>query len=115
LDRVVKAAVDLRISYATKFLEAARQTVEDGSPMIRPIWWVDPDDPNTLTIDDQYMLGDDILVAPVVEDGVNKRNIYLPKGVWVSTSNGEKSYEGPCWLKDWPAPITVLPYFIRQS
>ncbi|CAG7734444.1 unnamed protein product [Allacma fusca] len=112
-DRAVKEAVELRISYASKFLEAARQTVEDGSPMNRPMWWVDPEDPETYTIDDQFMLGDDILAAPVTTEGALSRDIYLPKGTWLLPSNN-LTFTGPQWLRSWPAPVDYLPFFVRQ-
>lgn len=60
------------------------------------------------------MLGDDILVAPVLEEGKDARNIYLPAGKWIDQNNGE-TYIGPLWLNDYPAPIEVLPYFIKSG
>ena len=52
-DRAVKAAVDLRIAYAEEIVAVAQQTLVDGSPMNRPMWWVDPTDPQTFTINDR--------------------------------------------------------------
>ena len=49
----MKAAVDLRIAYADEIVAAAHQTIADGSPMNRPMWWVDPTDPQTFTISDR--------------------------------------------------------------
>ena len=52
-DRVVKAAVELRIAYADEIVAAANQTLVDGSPINRPMWWVDPTDPVTFSISDR--------------------------------------------------------------
>lgn len=59
-------------------------------------------------------MGEDILVAPVLEEGKVSRNVYLPRGVWTDQYNGE-SYTGPIWLNDYPANLSVLPYFIRSG
>lgn len=51
--------------------------------------------------------------APIVDKGKMRRDIYLPEGYWKDGNNGS-IYEGKRWLKNYPAPIDVLPYFIRQ-
>lgn len=57
------------------------------------------------------MLGDNILVAPVMEPGNTTRNIYLPAGIWQDMNTG-LFQEGPIWLVDYPAPLDVLPFFM---
>lgn len=59
------------------------------------------------------MLGQYVLVAPVIEEGATSRNIVLPAGTWEDGNDGT-IYEGPLTLTDYPAPIEVLPYFIKQ-
>ena len=46
------------------------------------MWWLDPHDAATFTIHDQFALGDDLIVAPVVERGATTRDIYLTQGQW---------------------------------
>ena len=46
------------------------------------MWWLDPRDEATFTIHDQFALGDDLIVAPVVERGATTRDIYLTQGQW---------------------------------
>ena len=60
----------------------------------------------------EYMLGDDILVAPVITKGALKRSVVFPKGKWLD-SNG-RAYEGPQTIEI-DAPIEKLPYFIRDN
>lgn len=62
----------------------------------------------------EFLLGNRILSAPVMKQGDVTRNIYLPKGKWHDPNQNE-IHTGPIWLKDYPAPINVLPYFIRQD
>lgn len=51
-------------------------------------------------------------MAPILDAGRRKRNIYLPAGFW-KDGNSEKTYNGPTWVKDYPAGLNILPYFIR--
>ncbi|ODN06546.1 hypothetical protein Ocin01_00145 [Orchesella cincta] len=80
-----------REKYRDEILAAARQAEQDGT----------------------YMLGDNILVAPVVVEGAVSRNIYLPAGTWTSGVDGEV-VTGPRWLNDYPVPLNVVPYFIKS-
>ena len=52
------------------------------APIARPMWWLDPADEATFTIHDQFALGQDMIVAPVVERGAVTRNVYLTAGLW---------------------------------
>jgi len=62
------------------------------------------------------MLGENILVAPVLEEGVTTRDIYLPAGQWQDMgSSPGKIYQGKQWLKEYPAPLSTLPYFVRVN
>ena len=118
-DEVVQhslAMTELHTRYADTIIALARQTVEDGSPINRPVWWLDPTDETALGIDDQFLLGDTVLVAPVMSEGVTSRNIYLPSGTWQDGNNPDKDpYVGPVWLIDYPAPLFVLPYFTKSN
>jgi len=110
--RLCLLVMAIRERYADLILAAARQASVDGTPMNRPIWWVDPTDAVALVVDDEYMLGDSILVAPVVYEGQTSRDIYLPTGAWSAQGNTDP-VQGPIWLRDYPAPINVLPYFVK--
>lgn len=59
-------------------------------------------------------MGEDILVAPVLEEGKVSRDVYLPRGVWIDQNNGD-SHTGPIWLTNYAANLSVLPYFIRSG
>jgi len=72
------------------FEEASRT----GAPVLRPLLFEFPDDPVTYTADDEFMLGDALLVAPVTRPGIEHRHVYLPAGAWVHWWTGEV-FEGP--------------------
>lgn len=59
----------------------------------------------------EYLLGDSILVAPVIEEETISRDIYLPAGTW-RDMNQNTVISGPRWLRNYPAPLDTLPYFV---
>ncbi len=65
-----------------------------GYPIMRPMFFDFPDDEVCYMLGEQYMFGDDILFAPIVNGGQTKKNIYLPKGEWIFTQNMQEYSEG---------------------
>jgi alpha-glucosidase (family GH31 glycosyl hydrolase) len=103
----------LHEEYAPRILELAAEATRSGAPIIRPVWWLAAHDERALTCDDEFLLGDDILVAPVVNPGQRSRDIYLPPGLWREHASGVV-YEGGMILENHPAALDVLPFFKRQ-
>jgi len=66
----------------------AKDCTERGLPMVRALFVEYPNDPGAWLIDDQYMFGNDMLVAPLFEN-VTERNVYLPTGKWIDYQSGE--------------------------
>lgn len=62
----------------------------------------------------EYLLGEDVLVAPILTAQTTTRDIVLPEGTWVDGNDGTV-YEGNQTLKNYSAPLEVLPYFLRQG
>ncbi|KAI8433920.1 hypothetical protein MSG28_012092 [Choristoneura fumiferana] len=65
--------------------------------------------------DNEYLLGEDIIVAPVLVENATTRDIYLPEGEWLAKGLSTEAYTGPIWLLDYPAPLDELPYFVRKG
>ncbi|AOL94101.1 alpha-glucosidase [Porphyrobacter sp. LM 6] len=82
-----------------------------GLPAQRALFLHYPDDRETFTIQDQFLYGADLLVAPVIEAGATMRRVYLPQGTWRHLWSGE-AY-APGW-HDVPAPIGAPPVFYRE-
>ena len=108
---VTKAMLKLHEQYSPLIIELAQNSVKTGEPIMRPLWWVSPNDANTYAVDDQFLVGNDLLVAPVTEENARKRNIYLPDGQWKDQKGA--THKGPTNLKDYPADLHELPYFTR--
>jgi myogenesis-regulating glycosidase len=104
----------LHTEYAPKILQIAKESIENGYPIIRPVFWRAPNDERALTCDDEFLLGNDILVAPVVLPNVRRRDIYLPHGSWRDYWTGEV-FSGSCILKNYPAPLENLLFFEKVS
>lgn len=91
-------------------LEEAHRT---GVPLFRPLVLNYPDDSNTYNLDDQFMIGDDILVAPVMKPDVTRRLVYLPKGTWYDYWTN-KEYEGGTMIAA-DAPLETVPMYVRAG
>ena len=114
-DATVEAArrmCALHKRYAGKMVALAREATRTGAPIIRPLWWIAPQDDVAQTIDSQFLLGDDLLVAPVVQRGASTRDVYLPAGRWRDELRGS-IHSGGAWLTDYKASLYELPHFTK--
>jgi alpha-D-xyloside xylohydrolase len=75
----------------------AKDCSDHGLPMVRALFLEYPDDPGSWNVDDEYLFGSSLLVAPLMEEGLTARNVYLPPGTWIDYQTG-KSYAGG-WQK----------------
>jgi alpha-D-xyloside xylohydrolase len=97
--------------YIQKHMDIAS---EDGTPVMRPLFYDFPGDGKTYTIEDQFMFGPDILVAPVLEADAVSRMIYLPEGSkWKDALTGE-TYEGGQTI-DYAVSIENIPLFTQNG
>ena len=97
--------------YIRKCMERASV---DGSPVARPMYYDFPEDEKCAVMVDQYMFGPDILVAPVMEKGMEKRSVYLPCGhCWRDAKTGETHNGGKTVSVD--TPIDVIPVFLKDG
>lgn len=95
---------------APRVLELAGEVLDTGDPIIRPLWWIANDDEAAYKIDSQFLIGDDLMVAPVLEPGKQERDIYLPAGRWRSYK-GEHFDKGPMYLTDYPVDLDEIAFF----
>ncbi len=79
----------LRMAMLPYITEQAEKCVETGVPMMRALWVEFPEDRKAGEIFDQYMFGDDLMAAPVVEEGRTEREVYVPEGEWRNIFTGE--------------------------
>jgi alpha-D-xyloside xylohydrolase len=96
--------------YVAGLMRAAH---EQGDPLMRPMFYHYPDDPRCWAVDDQYMFGPDLLVAPVTDASVSERSVYLPQGIWCDAWTGERIEGGGDLACN--APVERIPVFIRDG
>ncbi|XP_058450612.1 myogenesis-regulating glycosidase-like [Malaya genurostris] len=112
--QISKTMTDLHERFTPQIMARFKLAVSEGLPVNPPLWWVAPADTVAQRIYDQFLLGDDIIAAPVLQENVRSRDIYLPEGSWVDGNNGTV-YTGPRWIRSYSAPLSVLPYFVRKT
>ncbi|MGW0500666.1 glycoside hydrolase family 31 protein [Streptomyces sp. NPDC003007] len=95
------------------FMTLAHLARRTGAPYVRPLWWGAPEERALRDCEDAFLLGDSLLVAPVLDPGAERRAVRLPRGRWYDTATGQ-AYEGPGQvLVD--APLSRIPVFARAG
>jgi alpha-glucosidase len=94
---------------APEIVDLAALAADTSMPIVRHMLIEFPSDPMVADLSDQYMLGPNLLVAPITEEGATSREVYLPEGTWFHVWTGD-SYEGPQTLSI-DAPIGSPPVF----
>ncbi|HEY6251827.1 MAG TPA: TIM-barrel domain-containing protein [Candidatus Angelobacter sp.] len=112
-----KAAIELRYRLMPYMYAYEREAHESGVGMVRPLFWDFPDNTTENAYrTDEWMFGDELLVAPVLSEGQAQRSIYLPQGEWIDYFRGRR-YQGNKVIEYSVDPNTWLdiPLFIRQG
>jgi hypothetical protein len=91
----------------------AEQARERRAPLLRPVWYDTPQVAELYTVSDEWLLGDDLLAAPVLEAGAVARDIVLPPGEWADAWTGAPVAAGR--LGHYPAPCPGIPLFVRRG
>jgi len=109
---IMKAYYHIRMDMHDYIKGLYQEAHENGSPLLRAMFYEFPEDEKCWELQDQYMFGDKYLVAPILHLNEFKRQVYLPKGQWKLTSTGEV-YEGNCTVEV-DAPIEYMPVFEKM-
>lgn len=109
----VRAHLRLRQRLMPYLYTTAWQATQTGRPPVRPLFWEDECDPRLALVDDAFFLGDDLLVAPVLDEGARARTVPLPSGVWYPL-DGDEPVEGGQDVEV-PAPVDHTPAFVRAG
>jgi alpha-glucosidase (family GH31 glycosyl hydrolase) len=89
-----------------------------GKPILRPVWWLDPRNHDlhqlSAVTSRQFLVGDDLLVAPALCVGERRRAIYVPHGVWRDVGRNALVL-GPKLMENYRVGLYEIPYFVRQQ
>lgn len=104
-------SIDLRYRLLPYLYDAFYESSKSGLPVMRALLLDYPGDPQAVAQQEEFLFGDDLLVAPVVKDGEWKWRVYLPKGRWVDFWS-DRAYDGPLNVTV-DAPLGKVPIFAR--
>lgn len=103
----VRDALRIRERHLGRILDLAENTARTGEPMLRPMAYHQP---GLEDVVDQFMLGEDLVIAPVIERGARSRSVALPAGTWTDAQG--RPHEGLATIEV-DAPLDALPVFLR--
>ena len=83
-----------------------------SAPLLRPLWYAEPENEHLYEIGDQFFLGEDLMVCPILESGIDEKQIVLPKGDWIDARNGQHLSAGKHLVQ---APCPGMPVFVKKS
>lgn len=106
----------LRYSLMPYIYEQAEKCTQTGLPMTRALYFEYPEDRNVRHIDDEYLFGDSLLVAPVLKplSKTDIREIYLPKGTWFDYFTKEKIESTGMWIRK-KVDLKTMPIFVKEG
>lgn len=110
---IYKFYATLRMNLLPYIYSYAKIASDTGLPMMRALLLNYPDDPNAYNAEFEYLLGDELLVAPIYED-TTSRSVYLPAGTWIDFWDGTE-YVGPITISSYSAPLNKIPLFIKAG
>jgi alpha-glucosidase len=108
---IIRKYLKLRYRLLPFLYTVLEESHRTGVPMFRPLLLNYQEDENTLGIDDEFMIGDDLLVAPILKPNLTARLVYLPPGVWFDYWTGAR-HEGSGMVHV-EAPLETVPLFVR--
>lgn len=115
VEDVARSAIELRYRLLPYMYSLFHEAHRTGAPIMRPMFWHFQEDSASFAVEnsEQFMLGESLLVAPVVEEGGRFRSLWLPRGRWADLATGTV-YEGGRRITV-DAPLERIPMFLREG
>lgn len=110
---IYRLFANLRMNLLPYIWQEARHSAKTLRPMMAHLIYDFPDDPSVREIEDEYMFGRDLLVAPVIWEGVRAREVYLPEGEWYDLWTGAR-FTGK-QMVNFACPLDRVPVFVRDG
>ncbi|MBP8304146.1 MAG: alpha-xylosidase [Phycisphaerae bacterium] len=103
-----RTIVELKYRLMPYIYAQAKDSSQRGLPMLRALFLEYPEDPGSWRVDDEYLFGSSILVAPLLEDRATARDVYLPSGTWIDYQTGKTFTGGWNRIEAGPIPVVML-------
>jgi alpha-glucosidase len=113
VEKLIRNLIEWRYKLLPYIQALFYEHMRAGAPLLRPLAWHYPNDKIAVEIDDQFMFGDKILVAPITVRGRTMRSVYLPEGLWHPLAGGPPLAGGRTHQQTWP--LGSLPAFVRDG
>lgn len=113
-ERNCRNAIEMKYRLFPFIYTYAREAHDKGLPLMRALPLEFPNDPQTFGINDEFMFGRELLVAPVVKQAAVSRTVYLPDGEWIDFNDSKKIYDGGQTIR-YKAPLNIIPMFVRKG
>lgn len=110
---IIRQFLKLRYRLLPYLYTLAWQASQDGRPLVRPLFWDNPQDTHLWDVDDAFLLGDALLVAPILEEGASARQVCLPAGDWYSFWDDAQFRGGG--LVDLETCLELIPVLVRAG
>ena len=111
---IISELLALRERLRPYVMEQMQLAHERGIPPMRPLFFDFPNDETASKVDDQYLFGPNLLVAPVLYEGARSRKVYLPAGTtWTDAWTGEVFQGGCSFMAE--APLSRIPLYLKAS
>lgn len=111
--RIYRKYVKLRYRFLPYLYDLFYQGEKTGLPVMRPLVLHYENDPETFNLNGEFLVGESLLVAPVLEQGATKKMVYLPEGIWYDYWTGEKLSGQQYILRD--APMDLCPMYVKAG
>ena len=112
-EKMVKRYIELRYEWLPHLYTLCFEAYQTGVPMMRPLMLEYPDDAETWNISDQFMVGNEVMIAPIMRPHTFHRLVYFPKGRWIDYWTKEKFEGGRRYIVE--APLDRLPIFVKEG
>ena len=113
-ERHSRSAIELKYRLFPYLYSYAREAHDSGLPLLRGLFMEYPHDEQAQAVDDQFIFGEELLVAPVLRKGERVRRLYLPEGEWYDFHDPRQTYFGGETIA-YRAPLSVIPLFVKKG
>jgi alpha-glucosidase len=113
VEAIARETLRLRYQFLPLLYCLSHRAATEGEPLIRPLLYQYTNDPVAVACNSQFLLGRDLLIAPVLEPGCPARSVYLPNDVWYDFWTGERQVGGKSVLAE--TPLDRIPVYVRAG
>ena len=113
-EKIAKQSIELKYQLHPYLYTYAREAYDTGMPIMRALVLEYPRDEDAANVQEEFLFGEEFLVAPVVKEGAKSKKIYLPEGTWIDYNNPQQEYEGEQEIT-YDAPLEVIPMLVKKG